>query len=45
MKTRPIHNSVEKWADRSISRAKTVVGWFRTGGKKNRKIIERVEKQ
>ena len=43
MKTRPIHNSVKKWADRAISGAKSVVGWFRTGRKKNRKIIERVE--
>ena len=40
MKTRPIHNSVKKWADRAISGAKSVVEWFRTGGKKNREIIE-----
>ena len=45
MKTRPIHNSVKKWADRAISGAKSVVGWFRTGGKKNREIIERAEKR
>ena len=43
MKTRPIHNSVKKWADRAISDAKSVVGWIRTGGKKNREIIERTE--
>ena len=43
MKTRPIHNSVKQWADRAISGAKSVVGWFRTGGKKKRDIIERAE--
>ena len=43
MKTRPIHNSVKKWADRAISAIKSVVGWFRTGGKKNREMIERTE--
>ena len=26
IKTRPIHNSVKKWADRAISGAKSVVG-------------------
>ena len=45
MKTRPIHNSVKKWADRAIRGAKSVVGWIRTGGKKNREIIERTEIQ
>ena len=45
MKTRQIHNSVKKWADRAISGTKSVVGWFRIGGKKNREIIERVEKR
>ena len=34
MKTRPIHNSVKKSADRVISGAKSVVGWFRPGGKR-----------
>ena len=43
MKPRPIHNSVKKWTDRAISGTKSVVGWFRTGRKKNRKIIERAE--
>ena len=45
MKMRPIYNSVKKWADRAISGAKSVVGWFRTGGKKNKEIIERAEKR
>ena len=45
MKTKPIHNSVKKWADIAISGAKSVIGWFRTGGKENRKIIERAEKR
>ena len=43
MKTRPVHNSVKKWVDRALSGAKSVVGWIRTGGKKNREIIERTE--
>ena len=43
MKTRPIHNSFKKWADRAISGSKSVVGWFRTGGKKDRETIERAE--
>ena len=34
MKTRPIHNSVKKWVDRAISGAKSVVGWFRKGGRR-----------
>ena len=45
MKTRPIHNSVKKWADRAIIGAKSIVGWFSTGRKKNREIIERAEKR
>ena len=36
MKTRPIHNSDKKWVDRTISGTKSVIRWFRTGGKKNR---------
>ena len=43
MKTNPIHNSVKKWADRAIRGAKSVVGWIRTWGKKNREIIERTK--
>ena len=43
MKTRPIHNSVKQWADRAVIGVKSVIGWFRTGGKKNREIIERTE--
>ena len=43
MKMRPIYNRVKKWADRAISGAKSVIGWFRTGEKKNRKITERTE--
>ena len=45
MKTRTIHNSVKKWADRAINGAKPIVLWVRIGGKKNRKIVERAEKQ
>ena len=45
METRPIHNSVTKLAEWAKSGAKSIVGWIRTGGKKNREIIERVEKR
>ena len=43
MKTRLIHNSFRKWADRAISGAKSVVGWIRIGGKKKIEIIEKTE--
>ena len=45
MKTRPIHNSAEKRKDRAISGAKSVIGWVRTGGKKNIEILERNEQR
>ena len=46
MKTKPIHNSVKQWADnRAVIGVKSVIGWFRTGGKKIREIIERAEKR
>ena len=45
MKTRPIHNSVKKWAERGKNGVKSIIGWIRTGGKSNREIIERLEKQ
>ena len=44
MKTRPIHNSVKKWAKGAKSGVKSIVGWIRTGGKNNREIIERTER-
>ena len=34
MKTKPIHNSVKQRADRAVIGVKSVIGWFRTGGKK-----------
>ena len=37
MKTRPIHDSVKKWADRTKRGAKAIVGWIRTGRNTNRK--------
>ena len=43
MKTKPIHNSVKQWADIAVIGVKSVIGWFKTGGKKNREIIERTE--
>ena len=43
MKTKPIHNSVKQWADRALLGVKSLIGWFRTGEKKNRGIIERTE--
>ena len=43
MNTRPIHNSVKQWADRVVIGVKSAIGWFRTGGKKNRERIEKTE--
>ena len=43
MKTRPIHNNVKQWADRAAIGVKSVIGWFKTRGNKNREIIERTE--
>ena len=37
MKTRLVHNSVTKWAERTNSGAKSIVWWIRIGGEKNRK--------
>ena len=45
MKTRPIHNSVSKWAKQSTSKVKSIVEWIRTGGKNNKEAIERIEKR
>ena len=45
MKTRPIHSSVKKWAKRAKSGTKSIIGWIRTGGKKNREIIARAKKR
>ena len=45
IKMRPMHKSVKKLADRAKYCAKSIVGWIRTGEKKKREIIERVEKQ
>ena len=45
MKTRPIHNSVSKWAKGAKSNVKSIVEWIKTGGKYNRAILERVEKR
>ena len=45
MKTKPIHNSVKQWADRAKLGVKSILGWIRTGGKKNREIIERTERR
>jgi len=43
MKTITIHNSVKQWVDRAVIGIKSLIGWFRTGGKRNREIIERIE--
>ena len=43
MKTKPIHTSVKQWANRAVIGIKSVIRWFRTGGMKNREIIERTE--
>ena len=33
IKTRPIHNSVRKWAERSTDKVKLIVDWIKTGGR------------
>ena len=43
MKTKPIHNSVKQWADRVVLGVKSLIGWFRIRGKKNRGRIKRTE--
>ena len=45
MKTRPINNSVKKWAERAKSGVKSIVEWLRIGKIKNRAAIERLEKR
>ena len=45
MKTRPIYNSVKKWAKRSKNGVKLIVGQIKKRGKNHREIIERVEKR
>ena len=41
MKTKSIHNSVKQWANTAKPGVKSIIGWIRTGGQKNRDIIER----
>ena len=43
MKTKSIHNSVKEWADTAKLGVQSIIGWIRTGGQKNRDIIERNE--
>ena len=43
MKTRPIHKSAKKWADRAKTNVKSIVEWIKIGGKNNREVIKRVE--
>ena len=45
IKTRPIHNSVSKWADQATSKVKSIVEYIKTGGKNNRAVLERLEKR
>ena len=45
MKTRPIHNSVRKWAKRSTDNTTSIVDWIRIGGKNNKETIDRIEKR
>ena len=45
MKTRPIHNSVSKWADQARSKVKSIIEWIKTGGNNNKAVLERLEKR
>ena len=45
MRTRPITNSVSKWAKQAICTVKSIVEWIKTGGQHNREKLERLEKR
>ena len=45
MKTRPINNSVQKWAEQATSGVKSIIEWLKIGGLNNSKTIERIEKR
>ena len=38
MKTKSIHNSVQKWADTANRGVRSIIGWIRTGGQENRDL-------
>ena len=45
MKTNPITNSVNKWAERATCKVKQIIGWIQTGEKDNKEAIERLGTQ
>ena len=45
MKTKPITNSVTKWAEKETYKVKSIIEWIRTGGKDNEEAIKRLDKQ
>ena len=45
MKTKPITNSVTKWAERATCKVKPIIEWIRTKGKNNKEAIERLDKR
>ena len=38
MKTRLMHNRVNKWAEQVMSKVESIVEWIKTGGKQSRSI-------
>ena len=45
MKTRPIHNSVKKWANWAKSGVKSILEWIRIEGKNNREVVINSERK
>ena len=39
MRTRPINNSVNKLAERTACKVKSITEWIKTGGKNNKEVI------
>ena len=45
MTTRPIYNSVSKWANWATSKVKSIIEWIKPRGNNNRAALERLEKR
>ena len=45
MKTKPITNSANKWAEQAACKVKAMVEWMKTRGKNNKEAIERLDRQ
>lgn len=45
MKTITINKSVNKWADWTRSKVRSIIEWIKTGGKNNKVVLEKLEKR